>query len=62
MSDRPYVARVSPRSSGGYRFWIEAPNNRTLATSTNRYPTRHAAERAARRLVKALATNGIEVV
>lgn len=60
---RPYQVRISPRDGDGkYMFWIMSPNNRTLAKSTNNYRTRGAAEHAARGLVKALASNGIEVI
>lgn len=58
---RPYQVRISPRD-GKYMVWIISPNNRTLAKSTNNYRTRGAAEHAARGLVKALASNGIEVI
>ena len=62
MSAFPYIVRITPDDRSGYRFWIEAPNNRTLAKGTRSYKTSNGAEQAARRLVKALATNGIEVI
>lgn len=62
MSVRPYEISTQQSMDGWWMWWINAPNNATVARSCRHYTTESGAERAAVKLLNAWRTNGIKVV
>ena len=59
MSKRPYQFKVYQTPTGGWSWWLKAPNSKIIARANDDYATRQHAIRSARDVMNAIQTADI---